>query len=323
MSFYKNKKVVVTGGAGFIGSHIVEKLVACDAQVTVIDNLRTGNLENLNTVISDITIINGDIRDKELCTKALIGADAVFHLAAQVSVPESVEDPETCFSINVNGTFNLLEAARINKAKRFIFSSSCAVYGEHTGPCAETSACHPTSPYAYSKFIGEQLCQQYSQVFNVPAVVLRYFNVFGPRQNPHSEYAGVIAKFTELIKQNKQITIFGNGTQSRDFVPVKQVVEANLLFAQLPDDLCTGSPINVATGKSISVLELVEKLKNNCHDYQHQAQFAPARHGELKHSQADCRRYRMLFAQIKRSRTIPLRQGFGGLRSPQRGSSKK
>ncbi len=291
--------MVVTGGAGFIGSHLVEKLVALGAHVTVIDNLRTGKLENLAAVSSVITFINGDIRDKELCIKVLIGADAVFHLAAQVSVPESVTDPELCFSINVNGTFNILEAARINKVKRFTFSSSCAVYGEYTGPCAETAACHPTSPYAYSKFIGEQLCQQYSQVFNVPTVVLRYFNVFGPRQDPHSQYAGVIAKFTENMKTNMPITIFGDGTQSRDFVPVEQIVEANLSLTLLPDDLCTGTPINIATGTSSSILELFNELKSEHPNYQHQPLFAPARQGELKHSQANCSLYRKLLNHIK------------------------
>ena len=306
MSFYKNKKVVVIGGAGFIGSHLVEKLVALGAHVTVLDNLQTGNVENLAAVATKITFIKGDIRNKEQCIQSLVATDIVFHLAAQVSVPESVEDPELCFSTNITGTFNILEAARINKVKRFTFSSSCAVYGEHTTPCAETSSCHPTSPYAYSKFIGEQLCQQYSQVFSVPTIVLRYFNVFGPRQNPQSEYAGVIAKFTGNMKNNAPITIFGDGTQSRDFVPVEQVVEANLLFAQLPDDLCTGTPINVATGKSSSILELFEKLKNDFPEYPYQAQFAPARRGELKHSKADCRRYRMLFAQIKKSNSQAL-----------------
>lgn len=307
MIFYKGKRVVVTGGAGFIGSHLVEKLVALKAHVTVIDNLRTGNVENLATVISDIAFINGDIRDKELCMKTLEGTDFVFHLAAQVSVPESMQNPDECFQINVAGTFNLLEAARINQIKRFVFSSSCAVYGAKDEPCEETMRCHPCSPYAYSKFIGEQLCQQYSRVFNVPTVVLRYFNVFGPRQNPHSEYAGVIAKFTENMKNNAPITIFGDGAQSRDFVPVEQIIEANLLLTLLPDTLCTGAPINIATGKSSSILELFEKLKSEYFEYQHQAHFAPARTGEIKHSKADCKRYRELFAHIKRNSTIPLR----------------
>ncbi len=300
MNFYKNKNVIVTGGAGFIGSHLVEKLVAHGAHVTILDNLRTGNLQNLTAVSSQITFIKGDIRDKELCIKALTAADVVFHLAAQISVPESMQNPDECFQINVNGTFNLLEAARINKVKRFVFSSSCAVYGEKNEPCFETMPCSPTSPYAYSKFLGEQLCQQYSQLFNIPTVVLRYFNVFGPRQDPQSEYAGVIAKFTKNMKNNAPITIFGNGTQSRDFVPVEQVVEANLLFAQLPDEFCTGKPINVATGKSTSVLELFNKLKKDIPGYSHQPLFAPARKGEIKYSEADCTRYRELLAHIKK-----------------------
>lgn len=296
MNFYKNKKVVVTGGAGFIGSHLVEKLVELQARVTVLDNLCTGILENLQAVHSQITFINGDIQDKELCITTLKGASLVFHLAAQISVPESVVHPEHCFTTNVSGTFNILEAGRINTVDRVVFSSSCAVYGEQTEPCSETSVCSPTSPYAYSKLLGEQLCQQYSKIFNIPTVVLRYFNVFGPRQNPSSQYAGVVAKFTESMKNNAPITIFGDGTQSRDFVPVNHIVEANLTFAQLPDDLCAGYPINVATGTSSSVLELFESLKNKFPHYQHLPHFADPRKGEIKHSQADCTRYKKLFS---------------------------
>ena len=295
MNLYKNKKVVVTGGAGFIGSHLVEKLVALGAHVTVIDNLRTGNLENLTTVTSDITFINGDIRDKELCIKTVANADAVFHLAAQVSVPESMQNPDECFQINVNGTFNLLEATRINKVKRFVFSSSCAVYGEQDGPCFETMTCHPASAYAYSKFMGEQLCQQYATIFQVPTVCFRYFNVFGPRQDPSSEYAGVIAKFSDKMLKNEPITIFGDGSQIRDFVPVKLVVQANLEGFELSPKFCTGEPINVATGESSSILELFTDYKKMTPGYTHEPQFAPARKGEIKYSEANCTRYHELF----------------------------
>jgi UDP-glucose 4-epimerase len=304
VNFYRNKKVIVTGGAGFIGSHLVEKLVSLHAQVTVLDNLHTGTLKNLESVRTQITFIEGDIQNKELCNASLKEAEIVFHLAAQISVPESVIDPEHCFTTNVTGTFNLLEAARIHKIRRLVFSSSCAVYGEQNGPCRETSTCAPASPYAYSKLLGEQLCQQYSTVFNLPTVVLRYFNVFGPRQNPSGQYAGVIAKFTENMSHNVPITIFGDGTQSRDFVPVHNIVEANLTFAQLPDGLCMGDPINVATGTSSSVLELFHTLKTKFPSYSQELQFAPARVGEIKHSQADCRRYQTLIKQLKIKREL-------------------
>ncbi len=298
--FYKDKKVVVTGGAGFIGSHLIEALVELGARVTVIDNLRTGKLENLTAVISRITFIEGDIRDKELCRKVLTNTDVVFHLAAQISVPESVENPDECFQINVTGTFNLLEAARINKIKRFVFSSSCAVYGEKNEPCFETMPCAPTSPYAYSKLLGEQLCQQYALIFQVPTVCFRYFNVFGIRQDPSSEYAGVIAKFSDKMLKNEPITIFGDGSQTRDFVPVKQVVQANLESGELSPELCTGEPINVATGESTSILELFTDYKRMTPEYTHEPQFAPARKGEIKYSEADCGRYQTLLKQLQK-----------------------
>ena len=196
MNDYTNKKVVVTGGAGFIGSHLVEALVNHNAQVIVLDNLTTGTKENLSTIFNKITFIEGDIRNSKTCLQALQGTSIVFHLAAQVSVPESVKNPRFCFETNVSGTFNLLEAAQKNNIKRFIFSSSCAVYGDQKKPCKESLTCHPTSPYAWSKFFGEQLCQQYSETFLLPTLCLRYFNVYGPRQHPHSEYSGVIATYS-------------------------------------------------------------------------------------------------------------------------------
>jgi nucleoside-diphosphate-sugar epimerase len=299
MNFYKNKKIVVTGGAGFIGSNLVEALVYLGARVTVIDNLRTGKIENLATVASEIAFIQGDIRDKELCIKGLTNADIVFHLAAQVSVPESMNNPDECFEINVTGTFNLLEAARKHTIKRFLFSSSCAVYGEKNEPCIETMSCAPTSPYAYSKLLAEQLCQQYSRIFKVPTICFRYFNVFGFRQDPSSEYAGVVAKFNDKMLKNEPITIFGDGSQSRDFVPVSQIVQTNLEAAQLADTFCKGEPINVATGESTSILELFNDYKKITPWYTHKPEYAPARIGEVKQSQADCTRYRKLFDQLK------------------------
>ncbi len=293
MNEYANKKVVVTGGAGFIGSHLVEALVARNAQVTVLDNLSTGTKENLSTIAHAITFFEGDIRDAATCLRALEGASTVFHLAAQVSVPESVENPRFCFETNVTGTCNLLEAARKNDIERFVFSSSCAVYGDQGKLCEETATCHPASPYAWSKLFGEQLCQQYTQTFQLPTLCLRYFNVYGPRQHPHSEYSGVVAKFTERMKQQQPITIFGDGTQTRDFVPVYQIVQANLSAGLLPADLCTGQPINIATGTSRSIRKLFEDLKKEL-DYPLDPLFAPERSGEIKHSQADCTRYRKL-----------------------------
>ena len=232
-AFYAGKKAVVTGGAGFIGSHIVEALVQQGAHVTVLDNLKTGTLDNLAAVKSNITFVEGTILDRELCITTLANAEYVFHLAAEISVPASMEDPYTCYQTNVMGTANLLEAARINNVQRFVFSSSCAVYGNQTEPCHELMACNPGSPYAASKMMGEQLCAQYSQFFNLPTICLRYFNVFGQRQNPFGPYAGVVAQFTKRMENNEPIIIFGDGNQSRDFVPVETVVAANLKLAYL------------------------------------------------------------------------------------------
>ncbi len=302
-SSYAGKKIVVTGGAGFIGSHITEALVAQGAQVFVIDNLTTGSLGNLTSVASNITFIEGTILDKKLCLTHLENAYAVFHLAAEISVPASLEDPYTCYNTNILGTTNLLEAARINALQRFVFSSSCAVYGNQTKPCREDMVPNPLSPYASSKLIGEQLCQNYSKFFNVPTVCLRYFNVYGPRQNPNGPYAGVVAQFRNRMEKNEPITLYGDGNQSRDFVPVQQVVEANLQLAQLPDTLCTGTPINVGTGKTSSINDLFIKLKGEFPRYVHSPDYKPARSGDIVLSQADCST--LLQLQTSSKKTIP------------------
>ena len=170
-SFYQNKNVVVTGGCGFIGSHVVEKLVDAGAHVTIIDNLSTGSKENIAAVIHKVTLIIGDICDQSLCLKATQSADIIFHLAAYISVPGSVSDPAQCYLTNVDGTATLLEAARINQVKSFVFSSSAAVYGIHEGMCSENQSCNPTSPYGFSKLMGEQLCMQYRTVYKINTVI--------------------------------------------------------------------------------------------------------------------------------------------------------
>ena len=295
---YLHKKVVVTGGAGFIGSHLVDQLIALGANVTVLDNLATGSLKNLTHVQHQITFIKGDIRCFKTCLDATRDAFCIFHLAAQVSVPESMENPFLCNEINITGTYNLLEAARLNNVSRFMFSSSCAVYGHKDIPCSETTPCNPTSVYAYSKLYGEQLCKEYSSLFSVPTLCLRYFNVFGPRQNPHGHYAGVIAKFQAQFSTNQPITIFGNGLQSRDFVPVQQIVQANVGLALASSDLFTGQPINIATGTSTSILELFHKLKKEFPSYTFEPLFAPFKKGDIVSSQAECSLYKQLISSF-------------------------
>ena len=284
--FFNQKKVLVTGGTGFIGSHIIEKLVMYGAQVTVLDNLSTDSCD-LATVQDNITFIKGDIINYQTCIDIVKEKEIIFHLAAFVSVPDSIVNPQNCFQTNVIGTFNLLQAAQLNNTKRFIFSSSAAVYGPQKKPCHEEMQCKPQSPYAHSKLIGEHYCRMYANIYKVPSICLRYFNVFGPRQNPHGSYAGVMAKFKENMKQNKPITLFGNGKQTRDFIPVEKVAEANLAVSMAPASAVAGQIFNVATGTSTSLLQLIEQLKKQFPQFTAGITFAPVRSGDIKHSHAD------------------------------------
>jgi len=289
--FYKNLPVLVTGGAGFIGSHITETLVTLGAHVTVIDNLSTGNIENLKNVKHNITFIEKSIADMDACLEATEGQEVIFHLAAFISVPESMENPTLCHKVNVDGTFNILDAARIQGVQRFVLSSSSAVYGTVEGVCKENMTPNPESPYGTSKLIGEYYCKQFANNFGLQTVALRYFNVFGDKQNPNGAYAAVVAKFTDLMKQNKPLTIFGDGLQTRDFIPVQDVVEANLTVAMLNSEQMNGQIFNVATGKSVNLLELIDILKKDFPTYNLKPEFKPSRAGDIKHSSADCSRY--------------------------------
>ena len=280
-NFYKNRNVLVTGGAGFIGSHLVDMLVDLDANVTVLDNLSSGNLENLSH-LKTINFVHGDIRDFDVCMQTIKNCRTVFHSAALVSVPESIQDPIKCNEINVTGTLNLIQAAKENKIEQLIFSSSSAVYGQKNGMLSEEDECCPISPYGLSKLISEHYCKLFAT--EVPSICLRYFNVFGARQNPNGQYAGVVAKFSEQIKNNHPITIFGDGTQIRDFIGVENVVAANLKLAMLPITELNGQPVNIASGKSISILELVDRLKKDHPQFNQKIEFLPARHGDITNS---------------------------------------
>ncbi len=291
---YKNTNVVITGGAGFIGSHLTEALVYAGANVTVIDNLSTGKLENLKAIKEKINFIQGDIADKDLCLKISTNTSHIFHLAACASVPLSMNDPKLCHNSNVQGLFNMLEAARINGVFRFIFSSSSAIYGDHIKKCSENSTPNPTSTYGYSKLLGEIYCQQYAQLYNVPTLSLRYFNVIGERQNPHDSYAGVYAKFMYNMKHNLPITIYGDGTQTRDFITVENVVKANMKLAQLPTTLCDGKPINIGTGIPTTINDLFIAVKKLYPLYQLDPLYSSERAGDIKFSTADCKLYRTL-----------------------------
>ena len=292
---YYGRSVLITGGCGFIGSHLAEQLVALGAQVTILDDLSTGSLDNIAHIKDQVRFVRATIADKHACEIAMIGQSIVFHLAALISVPESVKNPTLCHDINVNGTFNILHAAHKAGIKRVVFSSSSAVYGNTQEICSEQNRCNPESPYGFSKHIGELMCQQYARMYGLETVILRYFNVYGARQNPNGAYAAVVAKFTEHIKYNRPITIFGDGLQTRDFIHVSSVVDANLTlgFASVEQ----GDIYNIATGNSITLLELVEQLKATSSKYTAPIYFQEARSGDLKHSKADISKYEALSRQ--------------------------
>lgn len=293
-TFYRNKKVLVTGGCGFIGSHLAERLVSLGADVTILDDLSTGSLDNIAAIRSSITLIIASITDLAVCEQATKDKEIVFHLAAFISVPQSVEEPLRCHKVNINGTLFLLEASRNNGIKRFIFSSSSAVYGSTLTIAKESDICKPTSPYGMSKYVGELYCQQYSSHYQLKTVCLRYFNVYGPRQDPHGPYAAVVAKFTNHMRDNLPITVYGDGTQTRDFIPVQDVVTANLQCGMLPTEVMNGQPFNIASGTSISILQLIEQLKKQFPAYTAPILFTTPRLGDTKDSQADCNKYMRL-----------------------------
>lgn len=289
-NFYKNLPVLVTGGCGFIGSHLAEQLVHLGAHVTILDNLSTGNRENIETIKDHVTFIHDSIENKAACLAAAHNKAIIFHLAAMASVPQSVEHPDACHTINVHGTANIFEAARMNGVASVIFSSSSAVYGPYDTPVHESMACNPQSPYGFSKLIGELYCKQYAHSYGINTVALRYFNVFGKRQNSHGPYAGVIAALRRKLSLNEPITILGDGLQTRDFIPVEKVVEANLKLGMHAHHY-SGHSFNIATGKSITLLELLEQLKQEYPGYNQAIHFGPARIGDVKFSAADCGKY--------------------------------
>lgn len=291
---YRNKHVLVTGGAGFIGSHLVESLVRCQAHVTVLDNFSTGTMQNIEALKKNITIINGDVRQREVVDQACANQDIIFHLAAFISVPQSIQDPAACYSTNVQGTCNILEHAVKHTVQHVVFSSSSAIYGNQTHVCDETTPPSPCSPYAISKLAGEALCSYFSNTYGLSTTCLRYFNVYGERQNPNGEYAAVVAKFTDALRNKKPITIFGDGTQTRDFIHVDHVVTANIHSALQPHML--GEIINVGTGKSISLLELLKLLEEQLHHPPQDIIFCPSRPGDIPHSQANCNKFHHMLA---------------------------
>ncbi len=275
----------MTGGAGFIGAHLVEALVADRNQVTVIDNLSSGKLSNLDNVKDRIDFIRGDIRERELLEKAARGCRYIFHLAAVVSVTATVTDPVGSARVNELGTLEVLEAARKCEIRRVILSSSSAVYGDDPRlPKQEQMPPRPKSPYAVQKLVNEHYAALYNDLYGVETVCLRYFNVYGPRQDPSSPYSGVISIFMKQAADKKPPVIYGDGGQTRDFVFVTDVVRANLLAAGAPS--AAGDILNIGTGKSISITELWN-LVAGIAGVGLKPEYQPPRSGDIRHSVAD------------------------------------
>ena len=284
-------KYLITGGCGFIGSHIAEALVKEDHDVVVFDNLSSGYEKNISSIRSRVEFVKGDIRDPEALSCAMKGADFVFHEAALVSVFDSVERPADNNAINITGTLNVLSAARANKVKRVVMASSAAVYGnEPSLPKKEEMRPEPESPYALAKITDEYYMHVFHALYGLETVALRYFNVYGPRQDPTSMYSGVISKFSDVLKKGAVPVIFGDGKQSRDFVFVKDVVRANLLAMTSPEAGKSGV-FNVATGRAVSLLELLQVMCGLL-GKKVEPLFKDARAGDIRHSLADISRAR-------------------------------
>jgi nucleoside-diphosphate-sugar epimerase len=278
-------RYLVTGGAGFIGSNTVEELVRRGHSVVVLDDLSSGKEENLAEVRSKITFMKGSITDLELVQKAMHQAEYVIHLAARTSVPRSVKDPIDTNRINVDGTLNVLVAARDNKVKRVVYAASSSAYGDTPNlPKTESMTPVPISPYGVAKYVGELYAQTFGRCYGLENVSLRYFNIFGPRQDPASPYSGVLSRFAAAVLQGMPAVIYGDGEQTRDFTFVGNAVEANLLACDSPN--ASGSTYNVGTGFRISlnrVLELLREISGK----RMEARYDPPRDGDIRDSLAD------------------------------------
>ncbi|MHB1001501.1 MAG: SDR family oxidoreductase [Armatimonadota bacterium] len=279
---------LITGGAGFIGSHLADHFIKTGHQIKIIDNLSSGKIANIEHNLPMIEFIQGTVEDINAVRNAVTGVDYVLHHAAMVSVPLSIEYPQLANSINVNGTLNVLTAARDAGVKRVVFASSSAVYGNDPAlPKVETMQPAPISPYAINKLTGEHYCRMFTELYGLETVCLRYFNIFGPRQDHTSQYSAVIPKFINLMKHDGNITIYGDGTQSRDFTYVADVVRANHLACF--EAGIAGEVFNIACGQSYSLLDLVGTL-NTAMDMSISPIFMQERPGDVKHSLADIRK---------------------------------
>jgi len=280
-------RYLVTGGAGFIGSNTVDELVRRGHGVVVLDDMSSGKEDNLAEVRSKITFMKGSITDIEVVQKAMVQADYVIHLAARTSVPRSVKDPVDTNRINVDGTLNVLVAARDNKVKRVVFAASSSAYGDTpTLPKSEDMQPVPISPYGVTKYVGELYAQTFGRCYGLENVCLRYFNIFGPRQDPDSPYSGVLSRFSTAFLDSTPPVVFGDGEQTRDFTYVENAVQANILACEAPS--ASGRTFNVGTGHAVSlnqVLQMLQKTSGKTLE----TKYEPAREGDIRDSLADIR----------------------------------
>jgi nucleoside-diphosphate-sugar epimerase len=297
-------KILVTGGAGFIGSHLAEHLVAAGHDVRILDNFSTGRRSNVLGLLDRVELVRGDVRNYARVHRAMSGCDVVFHAAALPSVPRSVEDPLVSHATNVTGTLNVLLCARDAGVRRVVLSSSSSVYGyNHELPKREDMVPDPISPYAVGKLASEGYCRSFAEVYGLETVALRYFNVFGPRQDPGSAYAAAIPRFISSLLAGEPPTVFGDGEQSRDFTYVQNVVEATALAGEAPE--VAGQVFNVACGESVTINQLLAEL-GDLLDVEVEPSYVAPRPGEVRHSLADCTRARQSLGYEPR---IGLREG--------------
>lgn len=283
---------LVTGGAGFIGSHIAQALLARGERVRIFDNLSTGRTSNLDALRGDVDVVRADVRDAAAVRAAMEDVDVVFHQAAIASVPESVANPAMTLDVNIVGTQNVLLAARDHGVRRVVFASSCALYGERPElPSHEALLPNPLSPYAVHKLTGEGLCSVFTRTFGLETVALRYFNVFGPRQDPTSDYAAAIPKLTRALAQGAHPVVFGDGEQTRDFIFVRNIAQANLLAAEAP--AAVGQVINIGSGESISINDML-RVAADLLGVPLRPEYREPRAGDVLHSRADISRAQAL-----------------------------
>jgi UDP-glucose 4-epimerase len=280
---------LVTGGAGFIGSHIASALASSGARVRIIDDLSTGYRDNLDAIDADIDFVHGSLVDEIPLRRALEDVELVFHEAALPSVPRSVENPRQTHIACVDATLSLLIASREKRVRRIIYAGSSSAYGDQlTLPKSEDMLPDPLSPYAVAKLVGEYYCQVFTRVYGLETISLRYFNVFGPRQDPSSQYSGVVSRFISKLLSNEKPVIYGDGEQSRDFTYVDNVVEANVRAAETEKGI--GQVINIANGQSVTLNELLNELKTLTGKTDVQAEYHELRAGDVRHSLADISR---------------------------------